>query len=222
MRSGNWRRQSLVSSQTADALPRQLCIPRGSGSYHDAEICHVLFAIPSGAGVSAAGAEVVPAGPGHLTAAGVYDALHRPLCKETVLHGNETTPQVLKESGKTSTIKSYMWVYRTSGCAEQPIVLYEYQPSRKAEHAQAFLKEFSCRLHADGYHGYHKPPENIRVVGCWAHASRKFDEALQTLPKEKRQKSLAAAGGCYCTQLFQLEQSLMELTGRKLYQVTGT
>lgn len=113
----------------------------------------------------------------------VYDVLHRQLCKETVLHGDETTLQVLKEPGRTSTSKSYMWVYRTSGCAEYPIVLYEYQPSRKAEHAAAFLKDFSGWLHADGYQGYHKLPENIRVVGCWAHARRKFDEALQTLPK---------------------------------------
>ena len=67
-------------------------------------------------------------------------------------------------------------------------------------------------LHADSYQGYHKLPENIRVVGCWAHARRKFDEALQTLPKEKRQDSLAAAGECYCTRLFQLEQSLVGLT----------
>ena len=147
----------------------------------------------------------------------VYDALHRKLCKETVLHGDETTLQVLKEPGRTSTSKSYMWLYRTSGCAEYPIVLYEYRPSRKAEHAQAFLKDFSGWLHADGYQGYHKLPENIRVVGCWAHARRKFDEALQTLPKEKRQDSLAATGECYCTRLFQLEQSLMDLTPEERY-----
>ena len=147
----------------------------------------------------------------------VYDALHRRLCQETVLHGDETTLQVLKEPGRTSTSKSYMWLYRTSGCAEYPIVLYEYQPSRKAEHAQAFLKDFSGWLHADGYQGYHKLPENIRVVGCWAHARRKFDEALQTLPKEKRQNSLAATGECYCTRLFQLEQSLMDLTPEERY-----
>lgn len=147
----------------------------------------------------------------------VYDALHRRLCKETVLHGDETTLQVLKEPGRTSTSKSYMWLYRTSGCTKYPIVLYEYQPSRKAEHAQAFLKGFSGWLHADGYQGYHKLPENIRVVGCWAHARRKFDEALQTLPKEKRQESLAAAGECYCTRLFQLEQSLMGLTPEERY-----
>ena len=147
----------------------------------------------------------------------VYDALHRRLCKETVLHGDETTLQVLKEPGRTSTSKSYMWLYRTSGCAEYPIVLYEYQPSRKAEHAQDFLKDFSGWLHADGYQGYHKLRSNIRVVGCWAHARRKFDEALQTLPKEKRQDSLAATGECYCTRLFQLEQSLMDLTPEERY-----
>ena len=41
----------------------------------------------------------------------VYDALHRRLCKETLLHGDETTLQVLKEPGRTSTSKSYMWPY---------------------------------------------------------------------------------------------------------------
>lgn len=147
----------------------------------------------------------------------IYDVLHRNLCRETVLHGDETTLQVLKESGKAATSKSYMWLYRTSGCAESPIVLYEYQSSRKAAHAEEFLKGFSGWLHADGYQGYHKLPENIRVVGCWAHARRKFDETLQTLPKEDRKGSLAATGECYCTRLFQLEESFAELTPEERY-----
>ena len=84
----------------------------------------------------------------------VYDALHKRLCKEPVLHADETTLQVLKEPGRSSTSKSYMWLYRTSGCAKQAIVLYEYQPTRKAEHAEAFLQGFSGWLHADGYQGY--------------------------------------------------------------------
>ena len=90
----------------------------------------------------------------------VYDALHKRLCKEPVLHADETTLQVLKEPGRFSTSKSYMWLYRTSGCAKQAIVLYEYQPTRKAEHAEAFLQGFSGWLHADGYQGYHKLPGN--------------------------------------------------------------
>ena len=89
--------------------------------------------------------------------------------------------------------------------------------SRKAAHAEEFLKGFSGWLHADGYVGYHKLPENIRVVGCWAHARRKLDEALQILPKEDRKGSLAAAGECYCTRLFQLEESFAGLTPEERY-----
>ena len=108
--------------------------------------------------------------------------------------------------------------YRTSGCAKQAIVLYEYQPTRKAEHAEAFLKGFSGWLHADGYQGDHKLPGNIRVVGCWAHARRKFDEALQTLPKEAQKNFPAAMGERYCSRLFKLEQALAELTPEERYE----
>ena len=148
----------------------------------------------------------------------IYEVLHEKLCKEQVLHADETTLQVLKEAGRPSTSKSYMWLYRTSGCAEMPIVLYEYQPTRKAEYAETFLKDFSGWLHADGYQGYHKLPENIRVVGCFAHARRKFDEALQTLPKEKQKGSPAAIGECYCSRLFKLEETLAELTPEERYE----
>ena len=148
----------------------------------------------------------------------IYKVLHETLCKEQVLHADETTLQVLKEAGRPSTSKSYMWLYRTSGCAEQAVVLYEYQPTRKAEHAENFLKDFSGWLHADGYQGYHRMPENIRVVGCWAHARRKFDDALQTLPKEKQKDSPAALGECYCSRLFKLEEAFAELTPEERYE----
>ena len=108
--------------------------------------------------------------------------------------------------------------YRTSGCVEQSIVLYEYQPTKKAEHAETFLRGFNGWLHADGSQGYHKLPGNIRVVGCWAHARRKFDEALQTLPKEMQKDSPAAIGECYCSRLFKLEQAFAELTPEERYE----
>ena len=148
----------------------------------------------------------------------VYDVLREQLCKEPVLHADETTLQVLKEPGRSYTSKSYMWLYRTSGCTKQAIVLYEYQSTRKAEHAEHFLQGFSGWLHADGYQGYHRLPGNIRVVGCWAHARRKFDEALGTLPQEKRKDSPAAMGEWYCSQLFKLEQALTELTPEERYE----
>ena len=142
----------------------------------------------------------------------VYDVLHQRLCQEKVLHGDETTLQVLHEKGKSATSKSYMWLYRTSGNAEAPIVLYDYQPNRKAENAEKFLEGFSGWLHADGYQGYHRLPEQIRVVGCWAHARRKFDEALTAVPKEQQPASKPAEALCYLAKLFQMEQDFAALT----------
>ena len=148
----------------------------------------------------------------------VYEEMHRRLVREDVLHADETTLQVLKEPGKSAQSKSYMWLYRTGAHTSYPMVLYEYRPDRKAGNAERFLKGFSGWLHADGYQGYHRLPENIRVVGCWAHARRKFDEALQTLPKEKQKDSPAAIEECYCSWLFKLEEAFAELTPEERYE----
>jgi len=141
----------------------------------------------------------------------IYEQLHRQLLQRKVLHADETTLQVLREPGKSTSSKSYMWIYRTSGDAARPVVLYDYRPNRKAENAEHFLGEFKGWLHADGYQGYHKLPDRIRVVGCFAHARRKFDEALNTLPKEQQSGSCAAVGVSYCSRLSQMEQALAEL-----------
>lgn len=147
----------------------------------------------------------------------IYDKLHQQLCRASVLHADETTLQVLKEPGKSASSKSYMWLYRTSGDAVQPIVLYDYQPNRKAENAEQFLAGFTGWLHADGYQGYHKLPEKIRVVGCHAHARRKFDEALNTLTEETRKGSKAAEGVAFFSWLFKLEEIFAELTPEERY-----
>lgn len=123
---------------------------------------------------------------------------------------------------KTLTPQQYRWLHvavpnlrlrKTGHCA-----LYEYQPTRKAEHVEHFLQGFSGWLHADGYHGYHRLPGNVRVVACWAHARRKFGEVLSTLPQEKRKDPPAAMGEWYCSQLFKLEQALAELTPEERYE----
>jgi transposase len=61
----------------------------------------------------------------------VYDVLHKRLCKEPVLHADETTLQVLKEPGRSATSKSYIWLYRTSGCAKQAICCMSISPRGK-------------------------------------------------------------------------------------------
>jgi transposase len=148
----------------------------------------------------------------------IYTEMKSRLRGHDVLHGDETVLQVLKEPGKTAQSKSYMWLYRTSGEAKHQIVLYDYQPDRKHTHPEEFLKGFSGYFHADGYDGYHKLPENIIVVGCWAHLRRKFFDALKTLPKDKQADSNAAKGVAYCDRLFHLEKQFALLPPEKRFK----
>ena len=130
----------------------------------------------------------------------VYDLLHQELLKRDVLHADETTLQVLHEPGKTATSNSYMWLYRTSGDTDRPIVLYDYQPGRGVCYPKAFLDGFKGYLHTDGYDVYHSLPDEITAVGCWAHARRKFDEAMKSLPKGKANNVLIFHCSSACQQ----------------------
>lgn len=147
----------------------------------------------------------------------VYEQLHRELLTRDILHADETTLQVLHEPGRTPHNDSYMWLYRTGGDTDQPVVLYEYQPGRRAEYPKTFLSGFHGYLHTDGYSGYHSLPQEIIVVGCWAHLRRKFDEAVKSLPKGKTKGSSASQGLAYCNLLFGIEQELAENTAEERY-----
>ena len=141
----------------------------------------------------------------------LYDRLKELLLREHVLHADETTLKVLRPKEKQTPGKSYMWLYRTSGCAGNPIVLYDYQPNRKAENAENFLKGFKGWLHTDGYKAY-RGIAGVTVVGCWAHARRKFCEALEVLKEEQRKGSTAAKGLDYCNKLYAIERKAKNLS----------
>jgi transposase len=61
------------------------------------------------------------------------------LQSQSLIHGDETTIQVLKEKDKEATSTSYMWAYRSSGDSDEPIVLLDYQPGRGQIYPQTFL-----------------------------------------------------------------------------------
>lgn len=147
----------------------------------------------------------------------LYNAMKEILINQEVLHADETVLQVLKEPGKKPQSNSYMWLYRTSGTTRVPIVLYDYQPDRKATRPKEFLEGFSGYLHSDGYAGYHNLPKDIIVCGCWAHARRKFDEALKSMQPSEQIGSKALAGKNYCDQLFAIERKLADCTKEERY-----
>jgi len=149
--------------------------------------------------------------------AAFIQALHRELLGSQILHADETTLRVLGEDKKMC----YVWVYRTSGDTQRPVILYDYQPSRAGTCASTFLDGFSGLLHTDGYEAYHcKLPPEITVVGCWAHMRRKFTDTLKSLPRELREKHPAYKGLDYCNRLFALEEGYAEknLSFQQRYQ----
>ena len=99
---------------------------------------------------------------------------------------DETPFQVLKEPGKAAQSPSYLWALR-GGPLAHPLLYYEYDPSRSGEVPKRLLRGFEGFLQTDGYQGYAAIGDEPGVVhvGCWAHARRKFDEALRGQKSKK-------------------------------------
>lgn len=124
----------------------------------------------------------------------LYDYLHEKMYDYHVLQADETPVRVTREN-RTDGSKHYMWVYRTGRMnTDKHIVLYDYQPSRNASHPREFLKNFKGVCVTDGYQVYHtieKERDDLIIAGCWAHARRRFDEAVKAQPKGNQKNTLA-------------------------------
>ncbi len=141
----------------------------------------------------------------------IYLRLCKLIVEQPVIHADETPIQVLKEPGRRAQQKSYMWVYATSKRAKIQIRCFSYENSRSGERANRFLKDFNGILISDGYGGYLKV--DVIRAGCWAHMRRKWTEAIpKGVPSEN---STAAIGLKYCTQLFEFERSIENLSNEE-------
>lgn len=118
----------------------------------------------------------------------LYERLKQQLLQQAVTQADETTVKVINEDKA----QCYMWVYCTG--IDTPndgsipnIVLYDYQVSRSGQCAVDFLHGHDGYLQVDGYQGYEKT--DAILVGCWAHARRKFREAEVAQGKGKTGKA---------------------------------
>ena len=91
----------------------------------------------------------------------------------------------LQEKGNGKLKKARMWVYVREGTGP-PLTVYEFSIDRTKKRPLEFLDGYKGYVHADAYSGYDElfRKAGITEVGCWAHASRKFDEAVSSRPRE--------------------------------------
>ena len=133
----------------------------------------------------------------------LYKHMKQELLSHSVIHADETVVQVLKEDNKPATSESRMWLYASAALLRHQVRIFEYQPDRSGKRPESFLRGFTGCLVTDGYTGYNQV-QNVTHCGCWAHARRKWREAMPDGATAKTSK--AAVGFQYCNKLFTEER----------------
>ena len=100
----------------------------------------------------------------------IVENMHEQLIAGQIIHADETTVQVLHEEGRKATSVSRMWVYCNGKINDRNIIIFDYQPTRKGEHASNFLKGFIGYLICDGYDAYNAV-EGAKRCGCMTHTT---------------------------------------------------
>lgn len=116
----------------------------------------------------------------------LYNMMEEDLLLSDYVCCDETKVQVLNEDGKDAQDMSYMWVRTRHGPGINPIVLFDYDPTRKKEVPNELLKGFKGFLQADGYAAYDNICSGTGVtrVGCMAHVRRKFFDVHKASKKK--------------------------------------
>ena len=122
----------------------------------------------------------------------VFMRMHELLLSSDVIQQDETPVKVSKD-GRPANSNSYMWVYRTGKYhKEAPMVLYDYQKTRKTENPERFLKGFHGICVSDAYSVYESMDKNhseITFAFCHVHGRRRFASALKALPKNAKSRA---------------------------------
>jgi transposase len=128
----------------------------------------------------------------------LYDILKSEILSSDYIQVDESTTPVI-DNEKHRTVKGYMWCVRD---ALHGSVCFSYDfGSRSKATAHRLLLGYHGNVQVDGYNVYDdfEKIDGITLYGCWAHARRKFVEALD----EDNQK--ATQGLVYINKLYHIE-----------------
>jgi len=117
----------------------------------------------------------------------LYERQKELLLRSPVLWTDDTPVTVLS-AGPEGSRTGRFWTYIAD---EYPYSVYDFTESRARDGPASFLRGFEGYLHADAYSGYDQiylgSNDAIREVACWAHARRKFFDAIHSSPREVHQ-----------------------------------
>jgi len=110
------------------------------------------------------------------------ETLRQAIFESDVIFTDDTPiPRQVKGNGKLK--KARLWVYVRGGTSPA-LTAYDFSLDRSKRRPLDYLNNYQGYVHADAYSGDDElfRREGIVEVGCWAHARRKFDEAVSSRP----------------------------------------
>jgi transposase len=111
----------------------------------------------------------------------VVAAMRQDLLRASYLQADETTVPVQMHDKRGADHQAYLWQYGKPGGE----TVFEFQLGRGREGPKKFLGEWEGILQTDGYQAYDNiGGDKLVHVGCWAHARRKFVDAVKVNPKD--------------------------------------
>ena len=91
--------------------------------------------------------------------------------------------------GESGSFQGHFWAY--IGDQRYPYSVYDFTTNHGRDGPARFLQGFTGYLHADAFTGYDAIFLNrdaaIQEVACWAHARRKFFDAVKSYPRQSHQ-----------------------------------
>lgn len=124
--------------------------------------------------------------------------LRQKILEGGVAYSDDTPLPVLKAGKENGAHRGYLWVYSNG----QSAVVFDYTPGRGQAGPRTFLSGFSGYLHSDAYsvYGTLHDAGRVKPVFCWAHARRKFVDALRG-GEERARRAVQ-----WCNRLFLVER----------------
>ena len=141
----------------------------------------------------------------------LYDILVREVLSKDYIQVDESTLPVI-DNEKHRAVKGYMWC--TRAVMDNLVVFHYDMGSRSHETARKLLRGYRGTIQTDGYGAYDQfeSDPHIQVIGCWAHARRKWSDALD---EDNRTASEALS---YINKLYHIENEAKDagITGDAL------
>lgn len=133
----------------------------------------------------------------------IYDSLKEHVLKSDYIQVDESTLRVI-DNAKRGTSMRYIWVVRDA--VDGGVFFHYDNGSRSKLSAMALLGSYRGALQVDGYSAYDQfenSPGKM-LLGCMAHARRKFADALNN------NKKLASEGIFFFSKLYAIEKQAKE------------